>query len=63
LAEIDTQDVGMLFLHPPMEDMLQSYYQNIKDTNILESTTTVQDSLDMTVCNGFVIPFTRQLPD
>ena len=57
LAEIDMEDVGMLFVHLTREDMLQSYDPNKKDANILESsTTTVHDSLFMAV-----LP--RQLPD
>ena len=52
LAEIDTEDVGMFFVHLTREDMLQSYDPNKKDTNILESSTTsVHDSLAMAVCN------------
>ena len=52
LTEIDTEDVGMLFVHLTREDMLQSYDPNKKDANILESsTTTVHDSLFMAVCN------------
>jgi condensin complex subunit 3 len=52
LAEIDTEDVGMFFVHLTREDMLQSYDPNAKDSNILESsTTTVHDSLSMAVCN------------
>eukprot|EP00092_Neocalanus_flemingeri_P098064 GFUD01125052.1.p1 GENE.GFUD01125052.1~~GFUD01125052.1.p1 ORF type:complete len:1501 (+),score=547.17 GFUD01125052.1:57-4559(+) len=52
LAEIDTEDVGMFFVHLTREDMLQSYDPNAKETNILESsTTTVHDSLAMAVCN------------
>eukprot|EP00090_Calanus_glacialis_P042984 TRINITY_DN7612_c0_g1_i1.p1 TRINITY_DN7612_c0_g1~~TRINITY_DN7612_c0_g1_i1.p1 ORF type:complete len:1486 (-),score=621.94 TRINITY_DN7612_c0_g1_i1:145-4602(-) len=52
LSEIDTEDVGMFFVHLTREDMLQSYDPNKKDTNILEScTTTVHDSLAMAVCN------------
>ena len=52
LNEIDTEDVGMFFVHLTREDMLQSYDANKKDVNILESsTTTVHDSLAMAVCN------------
>ena len=52
LAEIDTEDVGMFFVHLTREDMLQSFDANSKDTNMLESsTTTVHDSLAMAVCN------------
>jgi len=52
LAEIDTEDVGMFFVHLTREDMLQSFDPNVKETNILESsTTTVHDSLAMAVCN------------
>ena len=52
LSEIDTEDVGMFFVHLTREDMLQSYDPNKKETNILESsTTTVHDSLATSVCN------------
>lgn len=52
LAEIDTEDVGMFFVHLTREDMLQSYDASKKDNNILESSTTsVHDSLAMAVCN------------
>merc|ERR1712142_882832 len=52
LAEIDTEDVGMFFVHLTREDMLQSYDSSKKDGNIIESsTTTVHDSLAMAVCN------------
>jgi len=52
LNEIDTEDVGMFFVHLTREDMLQSYDGSKKDGNIIESsTTTVHDSLAMAVCN------------
>jgi len=52
LNEIDTEDVGMFFVHLTREDMLQSYDASKKDANIIESsTTTVHDSLAMAVCN------------
>merc|ERR1719186_225118 len=52
LAEIDTEDVGMFFVHLTREDMLQTFDANAKETNMLESsTTTVHDSLAMAVCN------------
>jgi len=52
LAEIDTEDVGMFFVHLTREDMLQTFDANPKETNMLESsTTTVHDSLAMAVCN------------
>ena len=50
LAEIDTEDVGMLLVHITREDILQSYDPNKKDATILESsTTTVHNNLS--VCN------------
>ena len=52
LSEIDTEDVGMFFVHLTREDMLQSFDHNKKNTNILESSTaTVHDCLAMAVCN------------
>ena len=52
LSEIDTEDMGMFFVHLTREDMLQSYDPNMKNSNIFESsTTTVHDSLAMAVCN------------
>jgi len=52
LNEIDTEDVGMFFVHLTREDMLQNFDANKKDVNILESSsTTVHDSLAMAVCN------------
>ena len=45
LSEIDTEDVGMFFVHLTREDMLQSYDPNKKNTNILESSSnTVHNS-------------------
>ena len=52
LAEIDTEDVGMFFVHLTREDMLQSFDPDKKCSSILESSTTsVHDSMAMTVCN------------
>ena len=45
LSEIDTEDVGMFFVHLTREDMLQSYDPNKKNTKILESSSnTVHNS-------------------
>ena len=52
LAEIDTEDVGMFYVHLTREDMLQSFDPDKKCSSILESSTTsVHDSMAMTVCN------------
>ena len=52
LSEIDTEDVGMFFVHLTREDLLQDYDSNKKDTQAEESTnTTVHDNLAMAVCN------------
>jgi len=51
LSEIDTEDVGMFFVHLTREDMLQSYDPEKKSAFIESSTTSVHDNMAMAVCN------------
>jgi condensin complex subunit 3 len=54
LAEIDTEDVGMFFVHLTREDTLQSYKDNAGKkvlTEIESTNTSVHDSLAFAVCN------------
>merc|ERR1712218_570639 len=51
LAEIDIEDVGMFFVHLTREDMLQSYDKDKANTVMESTTTTVHDSLAVSVCN------------
>merc|ERR1719225_587452 len=51
LAEIDIEDVGMFFVHLTREDMLQSYDKDKASTVMESTTTTVHDSLAVSVCN------------
>ena len=51
LAEIDIEDVGMFFVHLTREDMLQSYDKDKTNTALESTTTTVHDSLAVSVCN------------
>ena len=51
LSEIDTEDVGMFFVHLTREDMLQSYDPDKKSTFLESSTTSIHDSMAMSVCN------------
>jgi len=51
LAEIDTEDVGMFFVHLTREDLLQSF-EGVKPSLEGESTvTSVHDTLAASVCN------------
>ena len=59
LTEIDTENVGMFFVHLIRWYMLQSYDPSKKNTNILESsTTTMHDSL----ANALPDTFQTKLP-
>ena len=51
LSEIDTEDVGMFFVHLTREDMLQLYDPEKKSAFLESSTTSVHDNMAMAVCN------------
>jgi hypothetical protein len=54
LTEIDTENVGMFFVHLTRWYMLQSYDPSKKNTNFLERiTTTMHDSLAMALRDSF----------
>ena len=51
LADIDTEDVGMFFVHLTREDLLQNYEPQRKDVEGESTVSSVHDALAFAVCN------------